>query len=141
MILADVNVLLHALRPAAPGHARYRAWLNGEVSGGAPFGMSPQVLASVIRVATNPRVFSNPESLAEAAEFAGSLLRQPNCHVVQPGPRHWPIFVDLCRASKARGNLVQDAWFAALAIESGCEWITLDRDFAKFPGLRWRAPF
>jgi predicted nucleic acid-binding protein len=59
----------------------------------------------------------------------------------QPGVRHWSIFADLCRASNARGNLVQDAWFAALAIESGCEWITLDRDYAKFPELRWRAPF
>jgi uncharacterized protein len=38
------------------------------------------------------------------------------------------------------GNLVQDAWFAALAIESGCEWITTDRDFARFDGLQWRAP-
>ena len=30
------------------------------------------------------------------------------------------------------------AWFAALAIEHGCEWVTLDRDFERFPGLRWR---
>jgi predicted nucleic acid-binding protein len=63
------------------------------------------------------------------------------CVAVQPGPRHWTIFDDLCRKSKAAGNLVPDAWFAALAIESGCEWITNDRDYARFPGLRWREPF
>jgi predicted nucleic acid-binding protein len=33
-----------------------------------------------------------------------------------------------------------DAYFAALAIEFGCEWITLDRDFARFKGLRWSRP-
>ena len=32
------------------------------------------------------------------------------------------------------------AWLAALAIESGCEFVTTDRDFARFPGLRWRHP-
>jgi hypothetical protein len=23
----------------------------------------------------------------------------------------------------------------------GCEWITTDRDYARFPGLNWRSPF
>jgi uncharacterized protein len=40
-----------------------------------------------------------------------------------------------------KGHLVQDAWFAALAIESGCEWVTTDRDYARFPRLRRREPF
>jgi predicted nucleic acid-binding protein len=57
-----------------------------------------------------------------------------------PGDRHFDIFESLCQGANARGNLVQDAWFAALAIEAGCEWITLDRDYARFDGLRWRAP-
>jgi predicted nucleic acid-binding protein len=60
--------------------------------------------------------------------------------VIQPGERHWQIFNRLCIEADARGNLVPDAWFAALAIESGCEWITLDHDFARFPGLKWRVP-
>lgn len=25
-------------------------------------------------------------------------------------------------------------------MEHGCEWVTLDRGFARFPGLRWRTP-
>lgn len=36
--------------------------------------------------------------------------------------------------------LVPDAYLAALAIESGSEWITTDGDYARFPGLRWRRP-
>jgi uncharacterized protein len=72
--------------------------------------------------------------------FCTVLFGQPNCHWIEPGPRHWSIFMDLCKKAAASGNLVQDAWLAALAIESGCEWITFDRDFARFPGLRWRIP-
>jgi predicted nucleic acid-binding protein len=60
--------------------------------------------------------------------------------VIAPGPRHWGIFLGLCERTKARGNLVADAYLAALAIESGSEWITTDRDYAQFPGLRWRHP-
>jgi hypothetical protein len=59
---------------------------------------------------------------------------------VSPGSDQWRIFRRLCGAAGAKGNLVPDAWFAALAIERGCEWITTDRDFARFPGLRWRHP-
>jgi len=101
--------------------------------------MSPQVLSSVIRITTNPRLYERPEPLNDVIAFAHALLDQPHCRVVHPGPRQWAIFCELCRRTKATGNLVPDAWFAALAIEHGCEWITDDRDYARFPGLRWRS--
>lgn len=40
----------------------------------------------------------------------------------------------------ARGNLVPDSFFAALAIKHGATWVTTDRGFARFPGLRWQTP-
>ena len=140
MILADVNVLIHAFRPDAADHALCREWLEGVVSGPANHGVSHQVLSSLIRVCTNPRAFVRPDRTEDVLSFCRALLRQPNARVVSPGERHWEIFEDLCVRSAATGNLVPDAWFAALAIESGCEWITLDRDYARFPGLRWRTP-
>jgi predicted nucleic acid-binding protein len=73
-------------------------------------------------------------------DFCRALLEQPNAAVTVPGARHWSIFADLCAKANASGNLAQDAWFAALAIESGCEWITTDGDYARFPGLSWREP-
>ena len=138
MILPDVNVLLYAFRSDSPRHAEHRAWLQSVVNGDSAYGMSPQVLSSLVRIATHPRVFARPSRLEDALAFANVLLEQPHCQVVQPGPRHWRIFHDLCRSAQVSGNLVQDAWFAALAIESGCEWITTDRDYARFEGLRWR---
>jgi uncharacterized protein len=98
------------------------------------------VLSGFVRVVTHPRVFSPPSTLRDALAFAEAVRGQPNCVVIGPGPRHWDIFTRLCLEADARGNLVPDAYFAALAIESGSDWVTTDRDFARFPTLRWRHP-
>ncbi|MEW6529327.1 MAG: type II toxin-antitoxin system VapC family toxin [Thermodesulfobacteriota bacterium] len=140
MILPDVNVLVQAFRSDSPDHEMCRTWLENVVNGDARFGMAPQVLSGVVRVTTHPKVFVKPSSLDEVLQFCNILLNQPHCSVIQPGERHWDIFKRLCTEADARGNLVPDAWFAALAIESGCEWITLDRDYARFAQLRWRLP-
>lgn len=102
--------------------------------------MAPQVLSGVVRITTLPKVFAVPSSMDEVLRFCDILLGQSHCVVIQPDERHWQIFNRLCIEADDRGNLVPDAWFAALAFESGCEWITLDHDFARFPGLKWRVP-
>ncbi|MFH1113603.1 MAG: type II toxin-antitoxin system VapC family toxin [Pseudomonadota bacterium] len=140
MILPDVNVLVHAFRSDSADHAACHMWLDGVVNDGARYGMAPQVLSGVIRIVTHPKVFVTPSGLDEVLRFCRILISQPHCVVVQPGPRHWSIFRRLCIQSDARGNLVPDAWFAALAIESGCTWVTLDRDYARFSGLRLGLP-
>jgi uncharacterized protein len=141
VILPDVNILIYAFRPEMADHARYREWLTSVAEGDEPFGIAPQVLSSVVRICTNPRTFARVDPLDRVLAFAEELLAQPRCQIVTPGRGHWPIFRDLCREAQATGNLAQDAWFAALAIEWGCEWITVDRDYARFRGLRWRPPF
>jgi toxin-antitoxin system PIN domain toxin len=138
--LADVNVLLQAFRRDSPEHVRCHAWLDGILRGDSPFGVSPQVLSSVVRITTHTGFQGKPETPASALAFCRDLLERPHSITVLAGPGHWEIFRDLCIRTGARGNLVPDAWFAALAIEHGCEWISLDRDFARFPGLRWREP-
>jgi uncharacterized protein len=140
VILPDVNVLVHAFRSDAPNHALCRAWLDGVVNGESRYGMSPQVLSAVVRITTHTKVFKEPSGLDEVLRFAEVLLGEGRCVVIQPGEAHWGIFTRLCRDSDARGNLVPDAWFAALAIEAGCEWVTLDRDYARFRGLKWHPP-
>jgi len=140
VILADVNVLLHAFRSDSPDHAQCKSWLETVVNGNAAYGVSPQVLSSLVRIATHPRIFERPSRLEDALAFCTVLLNQPHCQMVQPGPRHWEIFNGLCCEARTKGNLVQDAWFAAIAIEHGCDWITLDNDFTRFKGLRTRPP-
>lgn len=140
MILVDVNVLVRALRSDAPDHDDYRVWLEGLASGPAAFGLADIVLSGALRVLTHPRVFHPPTPVEHALGELERLRSRPTCVPVAPGPRHWEIFTDLCRRTSATGNLVPDAYLAALAIESGSEWVTTDRDFARFPGLRWRHP-
>lgn len=140
MILPDVNVLIYAFRQDADHHAVCRPWLERIIERDARFGMSPLALSAVVRITTDSRIFSVPSSLDEAFKFANYLLDQPNCQVIMPGVQHWETFQRICTETDTRGPRVTDAWYAALAIEWGCEWITYDRDFARFPGLRWRTP-
>jgi len=140
MLLIDVNVLLYAYREAAPEHKSYLKWLEGCINSDQPFGLAELVLSGFLRIATHPKIFSPPSPLEPAFRFAEALRGRSNCVIVAPGARHWDIFSRLCRAAGAKGNLIPDAYLAALAIESGTEWITADRDFSRFPGLRWRHP-
>ena len=140
MILPDVNVLIYAFRRDAPQHAVCRPWLDSVISGHARFGMSPLALGAVVRITTDSRIYAEPSTKDEAFGFCDDLLDQANCQVVEPGERHWPIFRRLCIETDTRGRRVTDAWYAALAIECGCEWITLDRDYVRFPGLKWSVP-
>jgi hypothetical protein len=140
MILPDVNVLIHAFRQDTPEHAVCRPWLDSVVAGNARFGMSPLALSAVVRITTNLRTYEVPSTIEEAFGFCQDLLEQPHCQVVEPGERHFEIFKRLCIETNTRGPRVTDAWFAALAIEWGCDWVTLDRDYARFPGLKLQTP-
>jgi toxin-antitoxin system PIN domain toxin len=140
MILPDVNVLIYAFRTEVPEHTICRTWLDAIILGDERFGLSPLTLAAVARVTTNRRAYVNPSSLNDAFGFCEDLLGQPHCQIVEPRERHWEIFKRLCVETDTRGPRVTDAWYAALAIEWGCEWVTLDRDYARFPGLRWHTP-
>ncbi len=140
MILADVNVLVYAFREDSPNHAGYRKWLDATLAAPGAFAVSDLVLSGVLRVLTHPRVFDPPTPLGNALAYVNAVRSQPNAVSLTPGARHWEIFADLCGKAQVKGNLVADAWLAALAIEHGCQWITTDRDFARFKGLTWRHP-
>ena len=140
MVLPDVNILVHAHRRDSVHHAVCRAWLEGVLASDEAYGISELVLSGFIRVVTHPAVFNPPSPLKAALAFADEILSPEHAVSVVPGPRHWEIFTRLCRDANARGNLVADAYLAALAIESGSEWISTDGDYARFAGLKWRRP-
>lgn len=133
-------MLLYAHRAELPRHEEMKEWLDDLRAGASSFGVVDIVLSGFLRIATHPRAFDPPTPLDQVLEFVGRLRRSPNRVDVVAGARHWDIFVELCRSSAATGNRVPDAFLAALSIESGSEWITTDRGFARYPGLRWRHP-
>ena len=140
MVLPDVDVLIAAYRVDSLEHERCRTWLMSVVNGDHAFAVSELVLSGFLRIVTNPRVFRHPSPFSSALEFVNTFRDLDHCVDLRPGTRHWGIFTRLCGEAEARGNLVSDAYHAALAIESGSEWITLDGDFARFPGLKWSRP-
>jgi toxin-antitoxin system PIN domain toxin len=140
VILLDVNVAVAAHREDAENHAKILQWLEAELASPSGVGLSDLVLSGCLRVITHPKIFRTPTPLKEALAFVEDLRARPEIHLFAPGPDHWSIFSDLCQSVQAKGNVVPDAYHAALAMEWGCEWVTLDRGFSRFPGLRWRHP-
>ena len=140
MILVDASILLYAEDALSPRHRKAREWWDAQLSGAAPVCLCWTVLASFIRISTNPRVFARPLSVDAAMDRVQSWLDQPCVRVIQPTERHWALFQRMLREGQASANLVTDAHLAALAMEYGCELISTDADFSRFPRLKWRNP-
>lgn len=140
MILLDANLLLYAYQPQAPQHAESRRWFEAAMRGTDLVRFAWLTLWAFIRIATNPRVFERPLSVAEAEAVVGSWLQQPNAGILEPGERHWEILRGLLHQGQCSGPLVMDAVLAAIAVEHGATLCTTDRDFARFAGLRWVNP-
>src|SRR5437588_9540328 len=123
MRMPDVNVLVYAHREETANHKRFADWLVGLATGPEPFALSEPVLQGFVRVVTNPKIFRPASTLPQAFRFLDALLTRPTCTVIRPGSEHWAIFRRLCEESGVKGKLVADAAHAALAIESGFEWV------------------
>jgi len=140
VILVDANLLLYAYHPASPNHAASRAWLEEALTSAPVVAFSWPTIWAFLRIITNPRVFERPLSAAEAATVVTAWLGQPNVTLLAAGERHWSILGDLLRSAQCTGPLVMDAALAAVAMEHGAELLTTDRDFTRFPSLKWRNP-
>jgi toxin-antitoxin system PIN domain toxin len=141
VLIPDVDVFVYAARSDVGRHQEFREWLESTLSGTESVGVSESVLASVIRITTNRRIFCRPSTLDEILEFTGAVLDAPSAVALRPGPRHWELFTTLCRAGGAKGDLVPDAFLSALAIESGATLVTADQGMRRWPGVRVRHPF
>ena len=140
MKLCDINVLIYAHREDSIEHEAYADYVREMAESHSAFGLSESVLGGFVRIVTNPKVFKKPTPPEIAFAFCESLRSRPQAVVLRPGERNWRIFERLCLTLPAKGKLVADAWHAALAIEHGCEWISTDGDFARFPELNWSHP-
>ncbi|MDY6954221.1 MAG: type II toxin-antitoxin system VapC family toxin [Thermodesulfobacteriota bacterium] len=140
MILVDANILLYAEDALHPCHEQARLWWDGQLSGTGVVCLCWTVLSAFIRIGTNPRVFENPLSLEQSLDRVQSWLEQPCTRVVRPTERHWTVFRQMLLGGQAIANLVPDAHLAALAVEHGCQLVSADSDFARFPKLKWHNP-
>lgn len=137
VLLPDVNVLLAGFRTDHIHHRQARSFLEDARSQTATLAVSDVTLSSLVRLATDPRVFVQPDTVDAVLDYIDALL-DPPVLVVTAGDGHWPRFAGLCRELNLRGNLVPDAYLAALALEQRAELVTFDRGFGRYPRLRWR---
>jgi len=126
--------------PCAPGPTSLSVATSALVSVLKRCRVASLVLSGFLRIVTHRRVFRTPSPLVDAIEFLDVVAGAPQAAPITPGPRHWDIFTELCLDARATGNLIPDAYLAAIAIESGCEFVTTERDFTRFPGLTWTDP-
>ena len=140
MIVVDLNLLLYAANRDAPHHDAARTWWEGALSGDETVGLGGSVVLGFVRIATNPRILPKPLEPAQAFALVDEWLAQPNVVLIEPTERHWGIVKDLLEPLGAAGNLTTDAHLAALAIERGAKLCSTDRDFGRFPHLRWIDP-
>ena len=136
----DVNVLVYAHRQDVKNHSEFYTWLADVINSNSAYGYSELVFSGFLRVVTHPKIFEEPSSLKTALSFINQLRLQPNALCISPGNLHWDIFQNLIETTKAKGNLIPDAYHAALAIESGSEWVTTDKGFKRFKGLKFFHP-
>ncbi|MCK4842178.1 MAG: type II toxin-antitoxin system VapC family toxin [Methylococcales bacterium] len=140
MYLMDVNIFVYAHREDVADHSLYREWLEFVLNSDDFYGVSELVLSGFLRVVTHPKVFNKPTPIADAVTFIRQVKEKSNAIVVSPKERHWSIFENLVTSTQARGNLIPDAYHAALAIEAGCEWVTTDKGFKRFKRLTVKHP-
>lgn len=141
MILPDVNVLVYAYRREATDHDAYAGWLTALVAGQDELALTDHCLTGFLRIVTNPRIFSDPAPAADALTFVDRLRRASRGRPVTATRATWDIFAGLVAQDRGiRGNLVPDAYLAALAISHGCRLATADRGFARYAGLGFFDP-
>ena len=139
-MIVDANLLLYARNADDARGERAADWLEGVLNGPVRVGLPWQTLTAFLRIATNPRVFSDPLDPGDAWRQVEAWLAAPAAWVPVPTARHGEVLGHLITDLRVTAGLVSDAHLAALALEHGVGVWSTDRDFTRFPGLRFEDP-
>jgi uncharacterized protein len=140
MIIIDANILLYAYDSSSSHHQKARQWIERTLSSEPPVGLPWQSVVAFLRIMTNPRFPGQRFTVLEVADVVEQWLEQPNVQLLSPTENHWSVLRHMMIEGQAHGPLISDAQIAALTIEYGGVLHTTDRDFTRFPKLRWTNP-
>jgi uncharacterized protein len=140
VIVLDANLLIYAYSASSIEYARAHRWIEDTFSGDEPIGLPWQTISAFARVLTNPNLPAERYSTTEMISIIQEWMKLPNLRLLSPGERHWAAFQKMILEGRVRGKMITDAQLAALTMEYGGVLYTADRDFARFPGLRWVNP-
>lgn len=141
MYLLDANVLIYAFRADSPFHAPCRRWLEDTLNKGERIGRGKNRHGGGGGARLPPHQHpALPGGQSQPLAFLRALKALPNWERVEPGPGHLGILQALAEGLGLRGNDLNDAYLAALALERGAVLVSADKGFARFPGLLWLNP-
>ena len=140
MILVDTNLLLYASVGGTTHHERTKRWLDEQFDRESRIGLPWHSLLGFVRVASNTRAYTHAASVEEAWRQVRGWLSAINVWIPQPTERHAEIIEEIFVSVRIGTQDVMDAHLAALAIEHGLILCSADRDFARYPALRWFNP-
>jgi len=140
VIVVDANLLIYSYDLDSAHHKKSLSWLEELLSGVEAVGLPWPSVSAFLRVITNRRLPGTRVTLEQAVQVVDEWLQQPNVQVLVPADQHWSVLRQMILEGRASGPLVSDAEIAAITIEQGAVLHTTDRDFARFPGLRWKNP-
>ncbi|WP_293663101.1 TA system VapC family ribonuclease toxin [Rhodoferax sp. OV413] len=129
----DVNVILAASRKDHAHHTVALGWLVQALESarqGNRLSLLPGVLASYLRLATHPRIFSLPTPAQQAVGFVDALLACPGVDILAV-QGEWQHLRSLCMEQNLSGNDLPDAWIAACVLQQEETLATFDRDFER----------
>ncbi len=140
MIIPDANLLLYAWDSESAHHRKARQWVEDAFSSDTPVRVPWQTVGAFLRIVTNPALRGERYTPGEAVAIVDEWLAQPNVRMIGPSETHWSFLRRSMIEGQVRGPLVTDVQLAALTMEFGGTLYTTDRDFSRFPGLRWVNP-
>jgi uncharacterized protein len=135
VILWDVNIWVYAFRADCPLHARAYTAFTDALERRDNYLFYPSVALSFLRLVTNPRIFEQPSPYNEAWSFIDYLEAHPAAVFAEADEMTFGIFKHLCLVARAEGNMVPDAFLAALALRHGAHLVTFDAGMKRYEGV------
>lgn len=140
MTVVDSNVLIYAANRSARYHEEAKRWFDCAQDRGETLGLSWSVFGAFIRLTTRAGILPKPISVEQACGVVAQWIKRPDVRVLEETEGHLEQMCRLLGAAGTGGNLTTDAHLAALALSYGAALVSFDRDFGRFPGLRWVNP-
>jgi len=140
MIVPDANILIYAYDTTSPHHVKAKSWWEAALSGSEPIGIPWVVVLAFTRILTHPSVCTEPMTVKQVRKRVGQWFNQPHVRLLAPAAETIALFFELLEAAELGGNLSTDALIAAHAKENGAVVYSSDRDFDRFPAVKWRNP-
>lgn len=141
MIAVDTNILVYAHRRDSEWHQPAAIAVRTLAENSAAWAIPWPCIHEFLAIATHPRIYQPPSSIAEALGQVDQWLESPSLQLLSELKEHWAEIRGIVERGKIHGPAVHDARIAALCREHGVsELWTADRDFTRMGMPKTRNP-